>query len=329
MCSLFGWLDYKDIVGTKVLTKLTQSLAVAAEERGTDATGISYVNEGRVVIYKRPKAAHKLNLRIPEGTRAVMGHTRLATQGSEKKNFNNHPFGGFADVPFAFAHNGVIWNYDSLHKTEKLPRTNIETDSYVAVQLIEKIGKLDPSGLIYASEKVSGTFNFSVLDKYNNLYLVKNNNPLTILHFEALGLFVYASTESILSKALKNSVLRKFEVKKLVILAGEIFKISRKGRITKYNFMPKEDDYSYLTYGYNKWYFNDFDELDELSYFIDYYGVDAEDVNELLEYGYTLDDVYDLMANKKAFNTAIRYIRGEVDDTEGIHGDNSIYRQTD
>ena len=55
MCSLFGFLDYQGIILHKVLRKLTQVLANAAEERGTDAAGISYINEGKVVIYKRPK----------------------------------------------------------------------------------------------------------------------------------------------------------------------------------------------------------------------------------------------------------------------------------
>ena len=36
MCALFGWLDYKGIVSDKLLKKLTQALANAAEERGTD-----------------------------------------------------------------------------------------------------------------------------------------------------------------------------------------------------------------------------------------------------------------------------------------------------
>ena len=56
MCALFGWLDYKHIVPYKVLKKLTQALANAAEERGTDAAGISYIKDGRVTIYKRPSA---------------------------------------------------------------------------------------------------------------------------------------------------------------------------------------------------------------------------------------------------------------------------------
>ena len=107
MCALFGWLDYKGIVSDKLLKKLTQALANSAEERGTDASGIAYVKNGKVTIYKRPKPAHKIHFNAPNGTRAVMGHTRMTTQGNEKFNYNNHPFYGHADVNFAFAHNGV------------------------------------------------------------------------------------------------------------------------------------------------------------------------------------------------------------------------------
>ena len=138
MCALFGWLDYKGIVPYKTLKKLTQALANAAEERGTDAAGISYIKDGKVTIYKRPKPAHKLRFNIPDGTKAVMGHTRMTTQGNEKFNYNNHPFPGRAGKSFAFAHNGVLWNDSELRKEKALPITHIETDSYVAVQLIEQ-----------------------------------------------------------------------------------------------------------------------------------------------------------------------------------------------
>ena len=143
MCALFGWLDYKGIVSDRLLKKLTQALANAAEERGTDASGIAYVKGGKVTIYKRPKPAHKIRFNAPNGTRAVMGHTRMTTQGNEKFNYNNHPFYGHADVNFAFAHNGVLYNDKELRTEKHLPNTQIETDSYIAVQLLEQQGKLD------------------------------------------------------------------------------------------------------------------------------------------------------------------------------------------
>lgn len=72
MCALFGWLDYKHITPYKTLKKLTQALANAAEERGTDASGISYIKNGKVTIFKRPKPAHKVHFNAPDGTTAIM-----------------------------------------------------------------------------------------------------------------------------------------------------------------------------------------------------------------------------------------------------------------
>ena len=48
MCAVFGYLDYKGKVSNAILKKLIQNLSIAAEVRGTDATGISYVNHGKV-----------------------------------------------------------------------------------------------------------------------------------------------------------------------------------------------------------------------------------------------------------------------------------------
>ena len=63
----------------------------------------------------------------------------MTTQGSEEKNYNNHPFLGQAGGrQFALAHNGVLHNDLMLRRSLKLPHTKIETDSYVAVQLIER-----------------------------------------------------------------------------------------------------------------------------------------------------------------------------------------------
>ena len=188
MCALFGWLDYKGIVSDKLLKKLTQALANAAEERGTDASGIAYVKSDKVTIYKRPKPAHKIRFNAPNGTKAVMGHTRMTTQGNEKYNYNNHPFRGYCkDVPFSLAHNGVLYNEQKLRRDFLLPKTKIETDSYVAVQMIEKTGAFTLKAIQTMAEEVEGSFCFTLLDRQNNLYLVKGNNPLTIYHFAELG----------------------------------------------------------------------------------------------------------------------------------------------
>lgn len=229
MCALFDWFDYKHIVPYNVLKKLTQALANAAEERGTDAAGISYIRDGKGVIYKRPKPAHKIHFNAPDGTTAIMGHTRLTTQGNQKFNQNNHPFLGHADKEFAFAHNGVLYNDVELRKEKHLPNTYIETDSYVAVQLIEQHGTFDFESLKNMAEAVQVNFTFTVLDDDNSLYIVRGSNPMCLLHFEMLGFYIYASTESIMKNALKKVGLQKFPCFRIETVHGDIIKIDSSG----------------------------------------------------------------------------------------------------
>ena len=85
MCCLFGFVDYAGSLSVKQRNRLIRELSIAAEVRGTDATGIAYNTSRGLQVYKRPLAAHRLHLRIPAEARAVMGHTRMTTQGSAKK----------------------------------------------------------------------------------------------------------------------------------------------------------------------------------------------------------------------------------------------------
>lgn len=313
MCALFGWLDYKHIVPYKVLKKLTQALANAAEERGTDAAGISYIRDGQVVIYKRPKPAHKIHFNAPDGTTAIMGHTRLTTQGNQKFNQNNHPFYGYADKEFSFAHNGVLYNDIKLRKTKNLPATHIETDSYVAVQLIEQQRKLDFNSLKNMAESVCGNFTFTVLDEDNSLYIIKGNNPMCLLHFEALGIYVYASTESIMKNALRKVNMLSFPYTKIETAHGDILKIDSNGIITSSKFEVKEDfRYASFMRYYDDWedgYYNQHEQL--LLEMCNCYGISEEDVIMLLDYGYSADEIEDMLCDYSLITDTIKAVKGE------------------
>ena len=199
MCCLFGFIDYNHNLSGKQKNRLLRSLASAAEERGTDAAGIAYHAGGKLHIMKKAKPAHVLRFRIPAETSVVMGHTRYATQGDAKKAYNAHPFQGqIGGKKFALAHNGVLLNDRLLQRAEDLPKTHIGTDSYVAVQLLEKQNALNFNSLRKVAEQVQGTFVFTVLDAQDNLYFVHGDNPLCLYHFPKQGIYVYASTQSIL-----------------------------------------------------------------------------------------------------------------------------------
>ena len=152
MCGLFGFSDPKNSLSARQKNRLLNALACASEVRGTDATGIAYNAGGKLRIFKRPKAAHALKMLLPPQVSVCMGHTRMTTQGSECNNQNNHPFAGTVGAHcFALAHNGVLRNDGALRKEHRLPKTPIETDSYVAVQLLEQSKKICMDILIIPS----------------------------------------------------------------------------------------------------------------------------------------------------------------------------------
>ena len=229
MCGLFGMLDYGKNFTGRQRAALLSALAAESEARGTDAAGIAYSSRGVLHVYKRPVPAHKLRFSVPDDASVIMGHTRMATQGNAKRNCNNHPFLGRArNCRFALAHNGVLRNDRALRRQMKLPRTKIQTDSYAAVQLIERKNALDLASLQYMAEQVEGSFTFTLLDEANRWYLVKGDNPLCLYHYPRLGVYLYASTEEILRKALRKQGLGKPKR-----IAGISWKSRRTGRFTE------------------------------------------------------------------------------------------------
>lgn len=311
MCAVFGFLDYKGKISNAVLKKLIHYLSVAAEVRGTDATGIAYVRDGSMVTYKKPKPAHKVKLFFPRDTRAVIGHTRFTTQGSEKRNCNNHPFEGRCGTEsFALAHNGVLYNDRELRREQHLPTTPIETDSYIAVQLLEQGQQLDKENIRRTAELVEDSFVFTILKNDNTLFLVKGNNPLTVYHFPALGLYVYASTKSILDNALKKVKLNGKHCE-VDISEGEILEINSAGNLSRSTFTMQDYIHSLFNpynWDYAKWWMED--EREEL--LLEYcgtFGVSEEEVQLLLDFGYDPDEIEELLMDTVAMEEAISEVK--------------------
>lgn len=300
MCCLFGFVDYAGSLSVKQRNRLIRELSIAAEVRGTDATGIAYNTSRGLQIYKRPLAAHRLHLRIPAEAHVVSGHTRMTTQGSAKKNFNNHPFFGHVKgKTFALAHNGTIWNDLELRRTKHLPRTKVQTDSFIAVQLIEQQKSLDFSSLRYTAEAVEGSFSFTVLSERDDLYLIKGDNPLNIVHFPKVGVYIYASTAEILNKALARCGNWLGRGEKVDIEMGDIVKIDSRGRITRGTFDASKFYRSSWGYWDTSLYprtpHSEGEHLALLKSVAKAFGFTGEMVDRLLDQGFTIDDVENLL----------------------------------
>lgn len=299
MCCLFGFYDYGHSLSAKQKSRLVSALAVAAEARGTDATGIAYLTNSHLSIYKRPLPAHRLRFRIPAAANVVMGHTRMTTQGSSHRNYNNHPFYGQIGIEgFALAHNGVLRNDRSLQVQKKLPVSKIETDSYVIVQLLEQAGKLDLQTLKAISELLRGSFTYTVLDSHAQLFIVRGNNPFCLYHFPALGFYVYASTKEIL-----NAALRKFRkhlpsgrFEEIAAKEGEILRLStdgiRKTQTFSIDFLFPLSAYLPLrSFAFDPWNARSTSYVDELKSVAGAFGYLPEDVDELLADGFTPEEI--------------------------------------
>ena len=305
MCAVFGYLDYKGKVSNAILKKLIQNLSIAAEVRGTDATGISYVNHGKVVTFKKAKPAHKVKLYFPKNTRTVIGHTRMTTQGSEKYNYNNHPFEGHCGTEtFSLAHNGVLYNDAEWKAKYHLPKTPIETDSYVAVQLLEQEKQLHAESIKRMAESVEGSFVFTILRNDNTLFLVKGNNPLTIYHFSKLGIYVYASTKSILDNALQQVNLSD-KCCEIDVSEGEIVEIAANGKRSKTTFAMQ--DYTHSVFNPYNWYKTEEQEECLLEY-CRMFGAPEEDVYLLLDYGFSADEIEEMLMNPNLLEDALAEI---------------------
>ena len=294
MCGLYGFSTYADLVDNKTLNQLHKALANYSMERGTDATGVAYLRSNKITIQKAPVPANKFRFTVPKDSNILIGHTRHTTQGGATHNYNNHPWLGHTrdNTYFAFAHNGILSNDYRLKQQFNLPKTKILTDSYVGVQLLEQQQSLDFESIKSMAEEVSGNFSFTILDNKANLYLVKGDSPLTLIHFKRLKLYVYASTSDILANALCKTPLigelnNNDDFAVINPKCGDILCIDKSGELSYSSFHFSSN---YL-FDWHDYYYDLIDkELDmqaeQLIQIAEYMGYQDDDVLLLLERGY-------------------------------------------
>ena len=192
----------------------------------------------------------------------------------------------------------ILWPTDKeLRQERKLPDTNIETDSYIAVQLLEQQGKLNFSTIRTATEALEGTLTLTILDGRDNLYIVRGNNPLTLCHFPQLGLYVYASTEAILRKGLKKGLPRADRPVEVVMKEGDILRIDRHGRYTVEQFDICNLWNGAMSFSWPHWdvYAEDTEYIRDLKSVAPAYGYTSYDVDTFLHYGMCPEEIEELM----------------------------------
>jgi glutamine---fructose-6-phosphate transaminase (isomerizing) len=218
MCGIFGLIVHKHAEYSPAFIKKSLiTLAWLSESRGKDSSGLVFRNEpekklqvfkGAVslrYLLKRKEVAQQMDRMFesagqnqPSGlknTFAVMGHSRLVTNGSQLNDVNNQPVVKDGVVGI---HNGIIVNDDELWKRHPDIQRTHEIDTEVMLALIRKYlrEKRDLSAAVSKTVgEIFGTVAAAFFtDDLNRFAVATNNGSLYVLTDEA-GLFAFASED--------------------------------------------------------------------------------------------------------------------------------------
>lgn len=252
MCGVFGFVDYGEGDDSELIEALFPLFARACEIRGADASGLSYISEGKLISKKEPMAITKAGFTFSK-TKILMAHCRLSTEGNHTDNKNNHPFRGRTGngQQYDLMHNGILGALKSIRKTLSLPQTEIETDSYCGVQVLNTCRRLDLEALRFMCETLKGSYAFTILSENSGLYLCRGDVPIYVVHFKSLKLYVYASTRDLFEQAVTGSPLEELyqfsnpeiEISPVHIIhtrKGDIWRITEKGELSRGAFSFQE-----------------------------------------------------------------------------------------
>ena len=185
--------------------RLTRALHIGIDPRGGDATGAAWVDGSgathHMTITGRARDFRSASPNAAHNARMAILHTRLATQGTEHDQLNNHPIrsGHFLGV-----HNGHIYNDSELFAELPIPR-NGEVDSEAAVALI-RYANVKGEDVWTALERLEGRAALAWFDDRDpdTLHMARGDSSPLIVAMTHENVVVFASTSGALHAALKQ-----------------------------------------------------------------------------------------------------------------------------
>jgi len=227
MCGIFGVMVHQDAgYEPAFIKKSLSTLARLSESRGKDSSGLVFRDEsekqmqvfkGAVTLHyllKRQEVKDQIDkvLRVSQHNSgvghqtafAVMGHSRLVTNGSQINDANNQPVvkDGIIGI-----HNGIIVNENELWSRHTDLQKSCEIDTEVMLALIRKYIRSDKDVAIAVSKTVNEIFGTVAaaffVDDLNVLSIATNNGSLYTLTSKR-GLFIFASEDYFLKQLAKT-----------------------------------------------------------------------------------------------------------------------------
>jgi glutamine---fructose-6-phosphate transaminase (isomerizing) len=225
MCGIFGVISSSEHEADR---RLARSLAIAllrlSETRGREAAGIAVHDGSRIEVLKQGgsvteflanPALHELldgavARARPGAALAIVGHSRLATNGTQSNVDNNQPVITHGSVAL---HNGIVVNDRTLAAQYPALITHGELDSEVLIALLRS--KLDRSKDLVAATRatfaeIEGSASIAMLfDNLDVMLLATNTGSLFQLTSQSASgtVIAFASERFILQRLLEDPEL--------------------------------------------------------------------------------------------------------------------------
>lgn len=228
MCGILGWISTQPHpIAPDALEKLTDSLYRLSESRGKEASGAAFFDGSKILVLKEPIPASDL-MRAPEfravfddlkapkgastGTLALLGHSRLVTNGAQANSENNQPvYSGSV----CLVHNGIVVNdralWLKLESEEPRCAKRSEVDSEVLAAYLDRElerGSSPREALRTVFAALEGSASIAAyLGSERRLTLATNTGSLFFARNEARGFLVFASERFILRELVRQAPL--------------------------------------------------------------------------------------------------------------------------
>jgi glutamine---fructose-6-phosphate transaminase (isomerizing) len=262
MCGIFGIIAPKDSNADKgLICKNFEGLFKLSESRGKEAAGMVAVLDKSVEVLKMPiPATEFMKTReyndltsIIKAIRddqpvALIGHSRLVTNGTEDQHFNNQPV---CKEGVVTVHNGIIVNdYEIWNDNPELVR-EYEVDTEVVPTLIASFRKTDQD-IIHAIKKtfsiIKGATSVAlVFDDINKIGLATNNGSLYVAVNNNKKLILFGSEKYILDQLFEMTSLENtasdFQITQVTPGFARIIDID-KFEIVEFSLDPSVNGYS-------------------------------------------------------------------------------------
>lgn len=224
MCGILG---ITVISGTSLtdrqLRLITRDLFVFSESRGKEASGLVVCDSDcfhvlksalpASVLLKRPEyekltrsafsAVHEGNGR--ESYVTLIGHSRMATDGSQYDENNNQPV---TRSGMTVVHNGIVVNNEEIWEKNQDITRHCQIDTEVIPALIRKFLGSGCSIFLAVQKTIAslkGMLSIALLlEDYDVLVLATNNGSLYTAYAPETGVFLFASEELILQRIMKR-----------------------------------------------------------------------------------------------------------------------------